>query len=125
MPAAPRDVAGQIGDRLPRSCLGKGDRCLDFGANLILDRCDIVVVDFPGLKRPVPEARDRVAFHPLFDLGLFAIELRIEHRMGAEAIGPAFEEERPAAFADRGHRPRARRLDIDHVMPSTASDGIR
>ena len=38
------------------------------------------------------EAVDRIVLLPCLDLRLVAVKLRVEHRMSAEPVGPAFEE---------------------------------
>ena len=52
---------------------------------------------------------------PVLDLGPVAIELRVEHRMRAETIGPAFEECRPATAADRRTDAPCRGFDGDDI----------
>ena len=71
---------------------------------------------------PVAEARDRIFVAPGLDLRLVAIELGIEHRMGAEAIGAAFEEIGLAGLAHLLTARRAAASTATTSMPSTASE---
>ena len=67
-----------------------------------------------GLE-PALEAHDRLLVPPGLDLGLVAIELSIEHRMGAQAIGAAFQKIGLAALAHRMHGAARGGFDRDHV----------
>src|SRR6516162_10596154 len=81
--------------------LGKDDAVLDLRGNLPLDRSEVGIMQCPRLAHPQRETIDRIALLPVLNLRPVAIELRVEHRMRAKAISPAFEECGPATTADR------------------------
>src|SRR5690242_4720644 len=82
---------------------------------------DQVVIQKPALK-----SIDRSLFAPSLDLVLAAVLLRVEHRMRAEAIGPAFEKLRPATGADFFNGTARRALDRDdiHAVDGSARHAI-
>jgi hypothetical protein len=108
-------MAGQRLHRLPGSGLGKGHGLGDLGIDFGLDAGDVAVLHQMVLQQPSLEADDRPLGAPLRDFLLVAVELRVEHRMGAEAIGAAFEEIGAAGLADAGDGAAGGGLDGDHV----------
>ena len=74
-----------------------------------------VGVHQPGLFQPGLQLPDRIVFAPGLDFLLGAIELRVEHRMGAEPVGAAFQQIRLAGPADRRDRPLRRDLHRDDI----------
>ena len=79
-------------DRLPRAGLGECDRFFDFCRDLIFDPLHIRVIQNALGRQAILKGGDRIAFLPFLDFALVAIELRIVHRVRAEAISPEFEK---------------------------------
>jgi hypothetical protein len=80
-----------------------------------LERRQGVCIEQCCVPQPRREQGDRIALLPLFDFGLVAIQLGVEHRMRPEPIGAAFEK--LGAIACPYARGRSARglLDRDHV----------
>ena len=71
----------------------------------------------PSCRQRSVNNPDRIAFAPLFDLGLVAIQLRVEHRMRPEAISAELDEERAAVGPDVVGTLLRRGVARDHVHP--------
>src|SRR3974390_1316155 len=91
----------QLLDRLPRSAFSEGDRLCDLGGDLSFDNSQVLRMNHVIGLEPALKRQDRVPVPPCVDLRLVAIELAVEHRMGAEPVGAAFEE---IGFPARAHR---------------------
>ena len=111
----PSDVAFELGERLQRSRFGEGDGGGDLSVDLPLDRRDLVVGNEMIVFEPFAKTHDRSLGAPGLDLRLGPVELGVEHRMGAEPIGAAFQEKGAAALMDRGDRAPRGRFDRDDV----------
>src|SRR6516165_8825636 len=107
--------AGELLDRLPRSALSESDSLGDLGLNFSFDASQIIGMDHVVGFEPTFESHDRLLMPPSLDLGLVAIELGIEHRMRAQAIGAAFQEIGLAALAHRVDGTTRRGFDRNHV----------
>ena len=107
--------AGELLDGLPGSGLGEGDGLGDLGGDLGFDACQVVRMDHVVGFEPALEAHDRLLVPPSLDLGLVAVELSVEHRMGAQPVGAAFEEIGLAALAHRMNGAPGGGLDRDDV----------
>jgi hypothetical protein len=112
----------QVLHRLPCAGLGKGDGLGDLGVDLGLDLGDVAVVDQPVLQQPALEPHDRPLARARSRPLLVAVELRVEHRMGPEPVGVAFEESgRPVSRIAATAR-RVAASTATTSMPSTASE---
>lgn len=89
----------------------------DFCGDLSLYAGKILRVQHLALLNPCAKAQDRFLLTPSLDLSLVSIELRIEHRVGAQPIGAAFEEIGLSGFPDGAHGSSRGRLDGDHIHP--------
>src|SRR5271167_3200071 len=96
--------AAELLDRLPAPRLRECDGLGDLRRNVGFDERHIVRMDHAAALQPSLEAHDGIPVPPAFDLDLVTIELSVEHRMGAQPIGPAFQEIGPAALAHRMNR---------------------
>lgn len=108
-------VALQVRQGFQRTALGKIHGCRDLRRNLAFDTRQIVVSDQPVVLEPALEALDQAVLAPGFDFGLVTVELGVEHRMGAKAVGSALQEAGPSGFADEIQRAPCRALHGDHI----------
>src|SRR5690606_22777477 len=95
------DVEREILDRLPRRLLAGRDGVADLRLDLGLDGVDLLLVHEAVVEQPALEPRDGRALAPFGHLGLVAVFLGVEHRVGPRAVGAAFEELRATAGPDR------------------------
>jgi hypothetical protein len=119
--AAPQDVVRQGLHRLPRAGLGEGHGLGDLG----VDAASIASTSSWWIRpfsrsQPWKRTMGPLPRH-VRDLVLVAVELGVEHRMGAEAVGVAFEEMRPPVSRMRAMARRAAASTATTSMPSTRS----
>ena len=95
----------QVGNVLQRGGLGELGRVVDDGRDLDLHRRDVRVGEDPLGRHPIAQGLDRVVGPPRLDLGLLAVALRVEHRVGAEPERARLEEVRATPGAHGVHRP--------------------
>src|SRR6185369_12691831 len=120
------DEAGELLDRLTGPGFREGDGLCDLGSNLRFDTGQVVGMDHVIGLEPGSKPRYRIALPPSLDLALVAVELSVEHRMGTQPVGPAFEEiwlPSLAHLMDRAPRRRLDRHDI-HAVDSLRADLI-
>ena len=77
--------------------------------------CSSASSNSPGVGEPVAQEPQRVAFLPVLHLLALAVQLRVVHRVGSEAVGPALEEVRPTPRTDGLHGAVGRLLHGEHV----------
>jgi hypothetical protein len=111
----------QVFHRLPRAGFGEFHGLGDLGIDTRLDLGDVAVVDQTVFQKPPLEAHDGTLGAPLGDLVLVAVELGVEHGMGAEPVGVAFQEKGRPVSRMRAMARRAAASTATTSMPSTRS----
>src|SRR5262249_48918167 len=98
------DVVGQRLEGGEGALFGEAHGIVDLGLDAVLDGVELFLWE-TGAEQRCLEALDRVTLAPLGHLGLVAVELRVGHRMAAEAVGERLHERWPLAAANRAQRP--------------------
>src|SRR6516165_8930559 len=109
------DEALKLRHRLELAALGEIDRGLDFSARLALEPLVVVLVHETEGLEPCRQPNQWPFLLPGLDLGLVPIELSVEHRVPAEAVGPELEEHRPRPRAHTRRCSARRVLDGEYV----------
>src|SRR5512146_1774683 len=91
------DVPGEIGERFPGAGLGESNSLLDLFARRTIDVKKLRLCQHPLVFQSRRKGVNRPPRLPLLDLGLVAVEFRVEHRMRAEAVRLELDEHRPLA----------------------------
>ena len=123
---ASRDIRQQILDRLPGAGLGEmRPRAATSPATSRSSARNCVLGQHALRLQPRRVGVDRATLLPALDLGLVAVQLGVEHRVRAEAVGAQLQEQRPACVA-HPRRGRARRVvHRDHVHAVDAAPSRR
>src|SRR3990172_7732027 len=111
-------VPPEVLDGPPRPRLGLRHRHIDERPHPLVDRGLFVIREQPPSAEPLLEQRYRIALLPSLDLLLRPIQVRIRHRVRAEAVRLELQQScpAPAAYgAGRGPSCRLYRQDVHPV----------
>jgi hypothetical protein len=105
----------EIIGRLPVGALGESHGRLHLGAGFALEALIIMLGHEARTLETRGEGDDRALHLPRLDFCLVPVQLRVEHRVGAEPIGAQLQEHRALAAMDARHRGACGFLDGEHI----------